>query len=327
MKTCLVALWLLMAFVVFAAAEEAKFTVRVHDEVGVVITNARVRVGVTVPIKPGWGWGGGKEEIWDGATDANGLCVVQLKCYGEAGLSVTKEGYYGSSGYKVMFTNLVSGKWEPWNPEIDVVLRPKVLPIPMYTKQVHDVKVPIFGQAVGFDLLRGDWVAPYGNGEVPDFRFTLISKPEQTITTRNGPLRLFDFTLSMGFSKDGDGIIPLPLIRRRGGSTLRMDRQAPETGYQTNVVKRIYQEASQPPRSDVHEGQNYFFRVRTKKDDKGDVVSALYGKIHGDFCGFDYGKLTFTYYLNPTPNDRNVEFDPTKNLFENLSSLEQVRAP
>jgi len=31
--------------------------------------------------------------------------------------------------------------------------------------------------------------------------------------------------------------------------------------------------------------------------------------------------------MNPTPNDRNVEFDPKKNLFTNLSSLEQVREP
>jgi len=318
---------LLMASAAISAAEEAKFTVRVHDEAGAVITNAAVHVGVTVPMKPGWGWGGGREEIWDGSTDTNGLCVVQLKCYGEAGLSVTKGGYYGSSGYKVMFTNLVSGKWEPWNPAIDIVLRLKGLPIPMYAKQVHDAKVPVFGEAIGFDLMRGDWVAPSGKGEVPDLLFTLASKPEQTISTRNGPLKLFDFNLSLGFSNDGDGIIPLPPIRRRGGSALRMDRQAPATGYQTNLVKRIYQAENRPPHSDVHEGQNYFFRVRTKKDDKGNIVSALYGKIYGDFQFDHLGKLTFTYYLNPTPNDRNVEFDPTKNLFKNLSSREAVRDP
>lgn len=35
----------------------------------------------------------------------------------------------------------------------------------------------------------------------------------------------------------------------------------------------------------------------------------------------------FTYYLNPTPNDRNIEFDPKRNLFTNLSSSEEVRDP
>jgi len=318
---------LVCASVVVCTAEEAKFTVWVHDEAGAVVTNAAVHVGVTVPMKPGWGWGGGKEEKWDGVTDTNGLCVVQVKCYGEAGLSVSKEGYYGSSGFKVMFTNMVSGRWVPWDPDINVVLRPKGTPIPMYTKQVHSLRVPVLGETIGFDLMRGDWVAPNGNGEAPDFLITLTSRPEQTVTTHYGSQKLFDFTLDLRFSNDGDGIIPLPLARRRGGSALRMGRQAPVGGYETNLVKRIYQSENQPPHSDVQEGQNYFFRVRTKKDDRGNIVSTLYGKIQGDFFDFDYGKLTFTYYLNPTPNDRNVEFDPKQNLFKNLSSLEEVRAP
>jgi len=33
------------------------------------------------------------------------------------------------------------------------------------------------------------------------------------------------------------------------------------------------------------------------------------------------------YYLNPTPNSRNVEFDPKQNLLKSLDPLEQVDAP
>jgi hypothetical protein len=47
---------------------------------------------------------------------------------------------------------------------------------------------------------------------------------------------------------------------------------------------------------------------------------AHYGKIYGDF-------MNFTYYLNPTPNDRNVEFDPKRNLFTNLKDDERVTMP
>jgi len=327
MKTSLYALILAFVFVAVCSAEDAKFTVRVHDEAGAVVTNAVVHVGVTVPMKPGWGWGGGKEEKWDGRTDTNGVCVVQVNCYGDAGLSVSKAGYYGSSGYKVMFTNLAFGKWEPWNPSIEVLLRSKGTPIPMYVRQVHSTKIPVVGETVGFDLMQGDWIAPNRRGEVSDFLIKLSAKPEQIITTRYGSQKLFDFTFNLRFSNDGDGIVLLPVVKRRGGSTLQMDRQAPVSGYETSLVKRIYQSINQPPYSDVQEGQNYFFRVRTKKDDKGKIISALYGKIQGDFSDFDYGKLTFTYYLNPTPNDRNVEFDPNQNLFMNLSSLEEVRAP
>jgi hypothetical protein len=37
--------------------------------------------------------------------------------------------------------------------------------------------------------------------------------------------------------------------------------------------------------------------------------------------------MQFTYYLNPTPNDRNIEFDPKQNLIHNLKSFERVTAP
>jgi hypothetical protein len=63
-------------------------------------------------------------------------------------------------------------------------------------------------------------------------------------------------------------------------------------------------------------------------DASGNVTSALYGKIYGDFSQ-DIGNdaVRFTYYLNPEPNSRNMEFDPKQNLFKNLPPLEQVTAP
>jgi hypothetical protein len=60
--------------------------------------------------------------------------------------------------------------------------------------------------------------------------------------------------------------------------------------------------------------------VRTVLDEMGNIKSAHYGKIYGDF-------MQFKYYLNPTPNDRNIEFDPKRNLLKNLKAMEQVREP
>jgi hypothetical protein len=57
------------------------------------------------------------------------------------------------------------------------------------------------------------------------------------------------------------------------------------------------------------------------------VKSALYGKIAGPISCGAQGYIEFTYYLNPTPNDRNMESDPTKNLFQNLTDDQQVKAP
>jgi hypothetical protein len=60
--------------------------------------------------------------------------------------------------------------------------------------------------------------------------------------------------------------------------------------------------------------------VRTAVDDRGKIVSTHYGKIYGDF-------MQFTYYLNPTPNDQNIEFDLKQNLLHGLQSFEQVPQP
>ena len=37
--------------------------------------------------------------------------------------------------------------------------------------------------------------------------------------------------------------------------------------------------------------------------------------------------MEFKYYLNPTPNDRDVEFDPKHNLLTNLKFDEGVSQP
>jgi len=305
----------------------AMFTVRVTDQSGAVVSNAVVDAGFVESIKPGWGWGGGKERIWKGKTDEKGLCVVKESCQEEAGVAVGKDGYYWSSGYKLHFTNIVGvimQQWQPWNPTLEVVLKKIGNPIPMYARWVYDLMIPAVDQNIGFDLEKSDWVAPYGKGEVSDLIFKLERKLGGK--TKSG-FQIHDTTLTISFSNAGDGIQSILVPPRNGRSELRLPAVAPEGGYLMNVVKRKYREDGKPSFSDVREDQNYLFRVRTKKDENGNIVSALYGKIHGDFEDFDRGKLSFRYYLNPTPNDRNLEFDPNKNLFKNLKSGEEVREP
>ena len=45
-------------------------------------------------------------------------------------------------------------------------------------------------------------------------------------------------------------------------------------------------------------------------------MSALYGKIHGAIQWGWEGGVVFSYYLNPIPNDGNLEFDGKNNLFK-----------
>jgi hypothetical protein len=105
-----------------------------------------------------------------------------------------------------------------------------------------------------------------------------------------------------------------------GLSELKSSREAPVGGYQPQWVQTDNRLPGKPIKTNRDSHHNYFFRVRTILDEHGNVKSALYGKIYGDF-------MQFTYYLNPTPNHRNVEFDPKQNLLKRFGGEQAVHAP
>ena len=309
--------------------QEAKITVHVTDESGVGISNAQVSAGFMIANKPGVGWGAAGENSVDGKTDTNGFCSLSGQTTaGSIGLSVWKDGYYGNGGQSIIPTNfnLLARRWEPWNPTVEVVLEQKGIQAPMYARKVTEAKMPFEGKTIGFDLIIGDWVEPDGKGTTSDLLIEVDSKPEPQVPAREFPP--YDVTLTVRFSNVGDGIQSV-FASPRTSSELRLPRQAPSDGYEAALTKRKYRERGQSAHTEFREDQNYFFRVRTKKDTQGNIVSAFYGKISGDFLvsGRVDDKLTFTYYLNPEPNSRNMEFDPKQNLFKNLPPLERVTAP
>ena len=194
------------------------------------------------------------------------------------------------------------------------------------------VTIPVIGKPVGFDLVECDWVAPYGKGKHSDFIFELSGYWNNVDD--------FEANLKLTFANKGDGIVP---FKGFFTSKLWSPYEAPENGYQP--VKTWCISTKPNPNADARKGEPkfimtyiddkacYFFRVRTKLDGQGNVVEALYGKIYGDFHFYGIGiiegksNLLMTYYLNPKPNDRNVEFDPRHNLFKNLDSLDKVLKP
>jgi hypothetical protein len=161
-------------------------------------------------------------------------------------------------------------------------------------------------------MLTGDFVAPFGRGVARDMIFHVEAL---TAVTQKEQRRLI-----VSFPKAEDGVLPFRPTEYLNGSVLRSPYNAPETGYLANwTVTRHQPETSASGNYDPQE-HGYFFRVRTVVDSSGKLISANYGKIYGDF-------MNFTYYLNPTPNDRNIEFDPKRNLFTNLKPEEQVTEP
>jgi hypothetical protein len=192
-------------------------------------------------------------------------------------------------------------------------------PIPLMAKKVtrdwvSPVQLPAFGRPVGYDFEVGDWVAPYGRGRVGDLLFQLDGQ-----TTNLGGE--YDTTLRIEFSHAKDGFI---LIKPIEGSELKMPYLAPTDGYRSNLIRRqsrIKDGIKEfPVRDKIIEDKcaedYYFFRVRTIVDEDGNIVSANYAKVQRGFEWFVSGEIKFQYHFNPTPNDRNLEFDPKRNLLK-----------
>lgn len=302
---------------------KGKLTSEIVDEDGVPVAGAKIGAHFQMQ---------GRSGI-HGTSNTNGLFTMEDKSRWKMHYGVEKEGYYKTVGEYEFGRHdgivVQDGKWQPWDPEVRVLLRPIVNPIPMYVRIV-DSKVLRTNEIVGFDLMVGDWVQPVGKGIVPDFMFSIKG------FWRN--YRDNDSILELRCSKQEDGAVRIGDAEIAASSVLKLPRYASEVGYQNMLSWRRARSmredgATDEMVDDLSAGGNYFFRIRSETNDLGVVTNAYYGKIRGnvEFVGAADGGngswLKFTYYLNPTPNDRNMEFDPKRNLFKNLSSLEEVTEP
>ena len=94
-----------------------------------------------------------------GLTDTNGIFVAFHHDRSvDLAFQIEKLGYYPSRmEYHLGFYY----KFDKWNPVQIILLRRIGKPIPMYAKR-EEMKFQKEDEPIGFDLMVGDWVAPYG---------------------------------------------------------------------------------------------------------------------------------------------------------------------
>jgi len=279
-----------------------KATLKVIDENGAAFFGAPVCIGFyTNSVSTGV----------DGVTDTNGLFTVTHAAQSENAIvsfEAKKEGYYS------ILQDIDLGppyNFEKWSPYKTLVLKKVGRPTAMYARLV-DENPPTLGQPIGYDLMVGDWVCVGHKGVNADIVF------QKWAYRKSGAD--YEYKVKVTFPKPGDGIQTYTIPDSEMGSDLRSPHAAPVEGYQAELNKERSAHPGQPTKNDDDPNRVYLFRVRTVKDHEGNIVSAHYGKIYGDF-------MQFSYYLNPTPNSRNIEFDPKQNLLGGLQSFEQVTAP
>lgn len=246
----------------------------------------------------------------EGKTDTNGLFFASHNDRtGGIGITADKVGYYGTRWSQTLRDPEENANDR--NISTTLVLKKIGKPIAMYAKLV-DENPPTLGQSIGYDLMMGDWVCGGHKGVNADIFF------QKWAYRKSGAD--YEYKVKITFPKTGDGIQIYTIPDLEKGSGLRSPHEAPLEGYQPELNKERSAHPGQPTKNDDDPNRIYLFRVRTVIDARGNIVSALYGKIYGDF-------MQFTYYLNPTPNDRNIEFDLKRNLLGGLQSFERVTAP
>jgi len=318
------------AFAEKSVPSEVIFTVR--NDFGQPVANASVEGGFLDLSQSG------ARDRFKGMTDTNGVYVAKGKAVIGVCAGFRSDGYYRTEIYQAIDSPCTQTNGHAdlvlpitWDVMIPVLLKRIRSPIPMYIQNVENINIRkrtgdkigrvVTNSVAGYDLVRGDIVAPYGRGRIADceikYLMKIISKDDDALPVD------CDTVFEACMTNLVDGICrgnPDGAENGRLGSACISDYNAPVSGY-TNTISFYRKVRGTKAESNDDRHYLYYFRIRTQTNGVGQVTNALYGKIYRQING------NFTYYLNPTPNDRNVEFDPKRNLFKNLGEFEKVHVP
>jgi uncharacterized protein YceK len=212
-----------------------------------------------------------------------------------------------------------------------ILLERTVNPIPMIAKsfEINWTKMPSTNQWYGFDVEKGDWVQPLGGGSSSDLLFRVDGIWKD--------YRNYDLNLSLGFSKGTDGVAFVPPVI---GGIRPTPREAPTNGYVPVITwHKSSKQGGQyycddTVKNECEKSPPFMIRIRSATNSEGVVANAYYGKIRNIDFSIPFQSraqergvsLKFVYYVNPTPNDRNLEFDPKTNLLHKyIMSTEEPR--
>lgn len=342
MKRLLFALLVSTSFLLKAG--EISFSVVVLDEQSCrPIPNTSVLATFT-DIPSFWGGESVTREIRK-MTDKNGRCCFigtsnnARSTYKVEGL----QGYYAPQLRRFASTGMSSGilsrRYEPYGIVYTSIMQRVESPIPLFVKQVEwrDWRQGLLGlqgsnAVLRLDMFKGDWLPPYGHGETADLEITSrmqITGKERRFsfaTRAEADVPFYDIVQTIGPTGEADCISELhpdPTLGikiRHGGDDgmgvriVRRQGRRKRIGLAGNWECEYF--------DDTDDNRCYTFRIRSRYDGKGNLVEAYYGKVYGDFKfegHLDRGIISvrFLYYLNPTPLDRNLEWDRKTNLCPN----------
>ena len=287
---------------------------RVVDFGGNPISNATVRVNTFKKWIPGEGFGRDVMMDIDGKTDTNGVASIVFLCKSmNFSYSVGADGYYGMGG-EIGFARTGSGftlRQTQFETNLVVRLKPIVKPTPMYVQNLKpysgrhkNMPKKALSGVWGYDIKRGDWTEPYGNGKDVDFfveysyeHFCKDRIVDCALVFTNNVLDGFYIAKSTGTRFCSDYV-----ANTNATYAKRLDFGSWGKKYKGNYATDL-----------LDDNEYIVLRTRTKCDEGGRIVSAHYAKIYGPIC-FNGGFAHNGSYFNPNENDPNLEADTTINL-------------
>ena len=276
-----------------------KYVYRVVDDEGNAVSNAQAHVWFRSYGRPQ------DRADWVVETDANGMFEAEHRFNEKFSVGIDKEGYYHTHdeiNYLAMTTlPIKDGKWQPYGETRTVVLKRIMKPHAMLGPDCPPQrKIKAYDKWLGFDLEKGDFLPPMGNGADADMlvRFRL-----------NGQMP-HDWSMAMDVSFTNQPYAGAHRLKQDTWSDMKSTYCADTNAtYQTDFSFKYCHKKGVCPYSDKLENDEYMvFRVRTKVDCDGNLISARYGKLYGPWNFEDAGGSQIQkVFLNKADNDANLE--------------------
>ncbi|WFB36367.1 hypothetical protein P3T73_01130 [Kiritimatiellota bacterium B12222] len=260
---------------------------------------------------------GDRTKVFKREFDGEEEVTIKYKSYKSIGIRAKKEGYW-LTGFRYNFTqkDRIDGETDGspnghYQKEFTIVLRKKKNPRSLFVHRLANVEAPGLGKPYGFDLEKGDWVTPHGKGVTSDFIFQINRKAGEE------PPAYFS-EIIWTFSNPDDGLIHVE-DSDVPGSKLHLGGWAPVEGYIGRYTREVgvrkkgakFFPISDPPLSKIEAIEGCWFRIRSQKNEQGEL-EGQYGKMIGTVKYSTRGDkkpwISFIYYLSPD-NLRSLEWN------------------
>ena len=249
-----------------------------------------------------------------GDTDTNGVFVAEARTGGVLEIEVSREGYYRSTDL-ISFIDMghehevSKGKWQPWG----IVKQITLLPVKNPAARIADTPdwkwTKEINKWIGFDLMKYDFVEPYGIGKNSDMEVMFDWDGAWRQKEYNGMALKIRFPVKFAggyYAERTPGSEYIGIYHANTNADYTAEFTYSERVSSRN--KRGYAASYERHLFDL--SKVLVVRSRCKLNKDGTLKTAHYFQLYGIKFSGDSKKgvsLKFLSIYNPTPNDTNLE--------------------